>query len=629
MGRNQYKYLLEGLDPDYNFIGNRHYINFNNLRAGEYTLKVISSNSHNVWNEDPVEIKIHILPPFWQSWYALVFYIVAVMGIVTVIRWNAVKQVRLANSLEIEKLQHDQDRKMNEMKLRFFTNLSHELRTPLTLILAPLKELLNKKEQYQLTSQTENKISLINNNSVRLMNLINQLLDFRKVETGHATLRASKTEFVDFVTEICRPFKELANINNINFKTKFLLKEEELWGDKEKLEIIINNLLSNAFKHATENGKIEVALYEEEDEVLLTVSDNGPGIPKSELAFIFDRFYKGTESKTEGSSGIGLALVKSFVELHKGSISVVSDPFMLTQFTVSLPKGAKHLKPDEMIHSEDQKKRTVLKDVIKEKIIYGKPSSLNPSDACVLVVEDNTEMREYLVNILNPMYRVESAENGIKGYDKARSLNPDLIISDVMMPEMDGFEFCKKLRADEDTATIPLILLTAKDDEQFKFMGIQMGADDYISKPFDPLLLIEKVKNILSRQKELQKKYSKSVRLEPSDIEITSSEEAFIEKAITIVEANLQNQIFTSDVLAAEMYMSTSSLYRRLKSLTGYSTAEFIRSLRIKRAAQLMADKEKTITEITYEVGFNDVKHFRTVFQKHFKCTPSEYRQKL
>ncbi|WP_340114621.1 hybrid sensor histidine kinase/response regulator transcription factor [Maribellus mangrovi] len=628
-GGNLYKYKLEKYDNDWQYLGTRRFVNFNSLRAGEYELLLMSANSHNVWNTEPTTLTIEILPPFWQTWYALLFYIITIVGIVTVIRWNAVKQVRLANSLEMEKLKHRQDQKIHELRLRFFTNLSHEFRTPLTLILAPLKELLRKKEEYQLSEETEHKIKIINNNSVRLMKLINQLLDFRKLETGNEKLAASKTNLVEFVTELCYPFQELAEINNILFKTNFAINTTDLWIDRDKIEIIFNNLLSNAFNHVQENGKIEVALYEEEEEVLLTVSDNGHGIPKSELEFIFDRFYRGADSKKDGSSGIGLALAKHFAELHKGNLSVVSEPFKLTQFTLAIPKGTGHLKPDEIIEPKAEKKRSGISDVVMKNIFPDKPVEAIASDECILVVEDNREMREYLLTILAPLYHVETAENGKEGYEKALTLKPDLIVSDVMMPEMDGFEFCKKLRENDSTSTIPLIFLTAKDDEQFRFLGTQLGADDFISKPFDPVLLTEKVKNIFSRRKKLQKKYSKSVRLEPSDVEITSSEEMFIENAISIVEDNLQNSKFNSDALASEMHMSTSSLYRRLKSLTGYSTAEFIRSLRIKRAAQLMADKEKTITEIAYDVGFNDVKHFRTVFQKQFKCTPTEYRQKL
>lgn len=629
MGGNQYKYKLENHDEDWREIGQRRFVNFNNLPPGEYRLMVKSANSHNLWNETPTQLEIIVHPPFWQTWYALIFYILVIVGIVTIIRWNAIKQVSLANKLEMEKMQHEQDQKINEMKLRFFTNISHEFRTPLTLILAPLKELLTKKDQYKLSRETENKIKIVQNNSARLMRLVNQLLDFRKIESGNTKLYAVKTNIYDFVSEVCHPFFELAQINNIIFKLNLKVKTQNIYIDREKIEIIIYNLISNAFKHAPENGRIEVTLFEEEEEILLSVSDNGPGIPKSEINNIFDRFYQVGQKRSGGGSGIGLALVKRFAELHKGTISVVSEPDKHTEFTVTLPKGKDHLQPEEILSEETAEKTITKREQVLNAVIHGKSKLVTKPECCILVIEDNSEMNQYLQDLLEPLYCVESAVNGAEGYEKAVQIKPDLIISDVIMSEIDGFELCKKIRTTESASTIPFIFLTAKSDEQFRLLGAQLGADDFISKPFDPNLLLQKVKNVLESRKKLQKQYSKSVRLEPSDIEITSAEEIFIEKIISVIEENLQNATFSSDVLATEMGMSNSSLYRRLKGLTGYSTAEFIRSIRIKRAAQLLADKNRTISEIAYDVGFNDVKHFRTVFQKQFSCSPSEYRDKL
>lgn len=628
-GRNHYKIYLENYDKDWNTIGLRRFAIFNNLKPGEYLLHVKCSNRHKIWNEEAATLRIVIEPPIWQTWYALLFYILVVVGIVTVIRLNAIKQVRLANSLEMEKLQHQQDLKINELKLRFFTNLSHEFRTPLTLILAPLKELLGKREDYQLSNEAQNKIGIVQNNSLRLMNLVNQLLDFRKVESGNMRLAASNTNLEEFIAEICHPFIELARINNISFKLNTSLKTKNIWVDRDKLEIILNNLISNSFKNIRADGKIEVALYEEEDVVLLCISDNGLGIPKVDIDNIFERFYRVGQSTGHGSSGIGLALVKRYTELHKASISVVSEVNKRTEFTLSLLKGSNHLAPEEMVELEHSEKEFVHKEQFFNSVLPIKEKPIAKSDDCILIVEDNPEVNAYLVSVLEPLYSVYSAHDGLEGYDLALDKIPNLIISDVMMPKMDGFEFCKKIHENTATGTIPFIFLTAKSDEQFKLLGTQLGADDFLSKPFDPNLLLEKVKNILESRKKLQKQYSKSVRLGPSEIEITSGEEIFIEKVILTIEENLQNDKFSSDVLASEMNMSNSSLYRKLKGLTGSSTAEFIRSIRIKRAAQLLVDKERTITEIAYEVGFNDVKHFRTVFQKQFACTPSEYRAKL
>jgi signal transduction histidine kinase/ligand-binding sensor domain-containing protein/DNA-binding response OmpR family regulator len=628
-GKNLYQVFLENYDKDWNNIGHRRFAIFNNLKPGEYLLNVKCSNRHKIWNEEPTTLRIIVKPPIWQTWYALLFYILVVVAIVTIIRWNAIKQVRLANNLEMEKMQHEQDQRLNEMKLRFFTNLSHEFRTPLTLILAPLRELLGKKEEYQLSNEAQNKIGIVQNNSLRLMKLVNQLLDFRKVESGNMKLFASNTDLEEFVAEVCHPFFELARINNIKFQLNTSLKTKNIWIDRDKIEVVINNLVSNAFKYIHENGKIEISLFDEEDEVLLSVADNGPGIPKTEINNIFERFYRVGQNKGYGSSGIGLALVKRYVDLHKGAISVVSEVNKHTEFTIALKKDSKHLLAEEMVKTERKDPGFVRKEQFFSSVLPSKEKSFVKSEDCILIVEDNPEILDYLKSILEPLYCVYTAENGIEGFELAGQKKPNLIISDVMMPKMDGFEFCKKIRENEATATIPFVFLTAKSDEQFRLLGTQLGADDFLSKPFDPNLLLEKVKNILSRDKKLQKQYSKTIRLGPSEIEITSSDEIFIEKVILTIEENLQNHKFSSDVLASEMNMSNSSLYRKLKALTGNSTAEFIRSIRIKRAAQLLADKDRTITEIAYEIGFNDVKHFRTVFQKQFSCSPSEYREKL
>ncbi|MBT3382616.1 MAG: response regulator [Prolixibacteraceae bacterium] len=629
MGGNKYKYFLENHDEKWNFIGHRHFINFNNLKPGEYLLKVKSSNSHNVWNENPAELIIRIKPPFWQTWYALVFYILAVVGIVSIIRWNAVKQVRLANSLEMEKMQHSQDQKLSELKFQFFTNISHEFRTPLTLILAPLKDLIEGRKKQQIPVEAQHKIQLIQKNSLRLMRLVNQLLDFRKVETGNEKLLARLNNIEEFVNEVCHPFSELAQINEIRFKIHASIKAKNIWFDQYKLEIVLNNLISNAFKFTKENGKIEVALYEEEDVVLLSVSDNGCGIAQTELKYIFDRFYRVDKGDGEGSSGIGLALVKRFVEMHKGTISVSSQPDIHTEFIISLPKGTSHLEENEMIRSTETTSNFVTTETMLPGFFPSREKIKDKASECILIVEDNREINEYLTSLLEPLYCVETAFDGMEGYNKVIERKPDLIISDVMMPKVDGFELCRRIKDNEETSTLPIILLTAKNANQFKLLGAQSGADEYISKPFDPNYLLQKIRSLLDIRAMLKKQFGKSVRLEPSDIEITSSEEIFIKKTISIIEENLQVSGFSSEVLASNLNMSNSSLYRKLKALTNSSTAEFIRSIRIKRAGQMLANKELTITEIAYDVGFNDVKHFRTVFQKYFGCSPSEYRDKL
>lgn len=627
-GKNQYAYKLDNFDKDWNSIGTRHFINFNNLRPGEYTLNIKSASSNYIWNEQPRKLKIIIRPPIWQTWYAIVFYVFLVLGIVTIIRWNAVKQVRMANSLEIEKLKHQQDQRVSEMKFQFFTNISHEFRTPLTLIFAPLKELIHKAQAYDIKDEALEKIQVIYRNTNQLMKLINQLLDFRKAETENLKLVARYLNIEDFIQEACYPFFELAKIKDIIFQIDSTLKNKDIWFDRDKMEMIINNLISNAFKFSKSTGFVRITLEENTNEVIVKVADTGKGIPSSAIDHVFERFYQVDNGENIGSTGIGLALVKYLVELHQGIIEVDSELGKGTEFRLKLKKGKEHLKPEQLFANEAESNTFVREESTLNRFLPSRKKRKIASDECILIVEDNPDVNQYLVTLLEPFYCVESALNGKQGFAKAVELIPDLIISDVMMPEMDGFELCKKVKANNLTATVPVILLTAKSADQYKLMGIQTGADDYISKPFDPDYLIEKVQKLLISQAKLKKQYSKSIRLDPSDIEIEASDEVFLKKCISTIEKNLQNDDFSTETLATILNLSSSSLYRKLKSLTNLSSAEFIRSIRIKRAAQLLQDKNKTVSEVAFEVGFNDMKNFRQVFHKYFNCTPSEYRDK-
>jgi len=626
-GKNQYAYQLENFDKEWNYIGTQHFINFNNLHPGEYTLNIKSSSNNYIWNEQPRKLKIIVMPPIWQTWYAILFYVMLIVGIVSIIRWNAVKQVRMAKNLEIEKIKHEQDQRISEMKFQFFTNISHEFRTPLTLIFAPLKELLHKAEVYKLQDEAIEKIQVVFKNTNQLMKLINQLLDFRKAETENLKLVARLLNIEDFVEEACYPFFELAKIKDIKFRIDSALKNKEIWFDRDKMEMIINNLVSNAFKFNKTGGFVSIVLEENATELIVKVTDGGKGIPSSAVDHIFERFYQVDNSENIGSTGIGLALVKYLVELHQGIIEVESELGKGTEFRLRLKKGKDHLKPDQLYANEAESNAFVRQESPLHRFLPLRSKRKTASDTCILVVEDNPDVNQYLVTLLEPYYRVESALNGKEGFNRTIELIPDLIISDVMMPEMDGFELCKKVRENSLTSTVPVILLTAKSADQYKLMGVQIGADDYISKPFDPDYLMEKVQKLLLSHAKLKKQYSKSIRLDPSDVEIDATEEVFLKKCISIIEKNLQNEGFTAETLATHLNVSNSSLYRKLKSLTNLSSAEFIRSIRIKRAAQLLQDKNKTISEVAYEAGFNDLKNFRQIFQKQYRCSPTEFRK--
>ena len=625
-GKNQYAYKLDNFDNVWNNIGSQHFISFNNLPAGEYTLNIKSSSSNYIWNEQPRQLKIIINPPIWQTWYAILFYLLMVLGIVTIIRWNAVKQVQMAKNLEIEKIKHEQDQRISEMKFQFFTNISHEFRTPLTLIFAPLKELIQKAQAYKLHEEALEKIQVIYKNTNQLMKLINQLLDFRKAETENLKLVARYVNIEDFINETCYPFFELAKNKDIIFRIESTLNNKNIWIDRDKMEMIVNNLVSNAFKFNNIAGFVKITLEENANEVILKVSDSGKGIPPSAINHIFERFYQVDNGENIGSTGIGLALVKYLADLHHGIVEVESELGKGTEFRLKLKKGKDHLKSEQLLMNEAESITIVKEESALNRFLPLRNKKKISSDTCILIVEDNPDVNQYLVTLLENSHRVESAINGMQGFSMAIELIPDLIISDVMMPEMDGFELCKKVKANILTATIPVILLTAKSADQYKLMGIQTGADDYISKPFDPDYLIEKVRKLLELQTKLKKQYSKSIRLDPSDIEIEATDEVFLKKCIATIEKNLQNEGFSAETLATILNLSNSSLYRKLKSLTNLSSAEFIRNIRIKRAAQLLQDRNKTVSEVAYEVGFNDLKNFREVFHKQFNCSPSEFR---
>ncbi len=620
--RNQYSYKLEGYDKEWVLAGTKRSVTYINLKPGDYQFKVRGSNNNYVWNMEGTSLSFNIKPAPWKSWYAIVIYVLFITGIVLLIRWNAVKQVRLANSLEMEKVQNEQAHQLNEMKLRFFTDISHEFRTPLTLILGPIKEILDENSENR-------RLKVVYKNAKRLMTLVNQLLEFRRIETDTLRLKASKNNIVDFTKEVCISFEELAKINNIQFNYNIQFKSKQVWFDVEKMEMILNNLISNAFKYIGSGSVVEVSLSEGNGFVCIHVIDNGSGISEEDIKLIFNRFYQSRKNNKLGSTGIGLNLVKRLVELHKGEINVESVPNVKTEFIVKLRKGEEHFT------NEEKTEQSFIQSSFNAKT--GIPLQLKPESHSkafdekrnsILIVEDNQEIREYLKELLEKEYNVDRAENGKIGYEMALENEYDLILSDVLMPEMDGIEFCKKLKTNIETSHIPVILLTAKSANQFRLEGLAYGAEAYMTKPFNPEELKVQVNTILEARQKVKERFGKIITLEPTDIEITSQEEEFIEKVIKSIEENIENSDFRSEDLARLVGTSTTTLYRKLKSLTGQSSNDIIRTIRLKRAAQLLRDSKNTISEVAYSVGFNDVKYFRKCFSKQFSSTPSDYRNR-
>jgi signal transduction histidine kinase/DNA-binding response OmpR family regulator len=646
--KNEYEYKLEGFSDEWIQAGNQRTATYTNLDPGDYTFRVKGSNNDLIWNEEGSEVAITILPPWWKTKAAFVAYALLIILIFYSFRSYLVSKQKMKNNLIIKDLEKKKIEEVNQMKLRFFTNISHEFRTPLSLIMGPIESMLEMKS---LDKGVTRQLKLMQGNAERLFRLINQLMDFRKIETGNMQLRASKDDIVRFLKEIKNAFNEFAKKHHITYEISAPVDKVEMYFDHDKLDKVFYNLLSNAFKFTPDHGTISVMIHmidkngsdNPRQHLEIIVQDTGAGISSDRLPKVFDRFYQiGNTSKfkrtvKQEGTGIGLALSKELIELHHGNIQVQSMEGLGTKFIIHLPVDDSHLTPEEIVHQPDY-------DAYMHNELYKFLSSDEPSEELsqtnesgsesnekagnlkkILVVEDNHEVREFIRVSLEPEYQVYEAEDGIAGFDAAQKEVPDLIINDIMMPRMDGVELTGKLKKDDITCHIPVILLTAKDTVEFKIKGLEIGADDYICKPFNVRLLKTRIKNLIENRVTLQNKFRKDILLEPKEVAVTSSDEKFLKKAMQVVENHISDSSFNVMVFVKEMGMSRSVMYRKLEAVTGQSVNEFIRSIRLKRAAQLLALNEFTISEITYEVGFNDPQYFSKCFSKQFGKTPSAY----
>mgnify|MGYP000176845682 CR=1 FL=1 len=637
--KNQYAYKLEGFDKDWNYIENKKSATYTNLDDGNYVFKVKASNNDGLWNEKGVELPITILPAPWATWWAYLLYAIILISVILLIIKYSLIRISERNELKQERLEKERIEEVNKLKLELFTNISHDFRTPLTLILGPLERLLKTEVKNDFITKQH---KVMYRNASTLMELINQLLDFRKSESGKLLLSASKSNIVPFVNNIKLAFDELARAKNIDFSLKSNNDEIEVWFDQTKLKKIIFNLLSNAFKFTPKGGKItiEISVSKKSKKnktdscVKLKVTDNGSGISKANKKFIFDRFYQLGE---RSGTGIGLSLTKNLVELHKGTIKVKSNENKGTSFTVKLPLGHAHLSSNQMVETikpiAENNMFNVGKAAYVDKAIIEQEEQKQVADkttekslASILIVEDNVEVRTFIKSIFLNKYNIFDAENGKKAIEIAKNQNIDLIVSDVMMPVMDGMEMCNEIKTNIKTSHIPVILLTAKTSQEAQKSGYQIGADAYITKPFDANILEVRVENLIKSRKNLINKFKKDIILQPKELTVTSADEVFLKKAIDIVEQNISSPEFSIAMFIDEMGTSRSVLYRKLKALTDQSISEFIKTIKLKRAAQLISKSDMNISEIAFDLGFNDLKHFRKSFKKLFHVLPSQYR---
>ncbi|MEP3382144.1 MAG: two-component regulator propeller domain-containing protein [Maribacter dokdonensis] len=620
---NSFEYMLEGFDEDWiSTSSNSRTVQYTNLFPGEYTFKIKSSNSDGYWS-NVNSYNIIIKPPFWLTYQALILFIAFLVLVIYLIRKEMKNRLRLKQELVTEKVNRERDIKLNNEKLRFFTNISHELRTPLTLILGPAKQLLEESNENSSDYQ-KSRFNLIHQNASRLLNLVNQVLDFRKAQTGELKLKVSKTDILLFTTNTFDSFKEFAFNKQIDFNIISEVEHLFGWIDRDKFDKILYNLLSNAIKFTNKYGHVDlfVKLKEnDENTLVIEVSDDGIGIPLKSQEKIFTRFYQATNSKENNTgSGIGLSLVKSLVELHKGTIVVESKPNEGSTFTVEIP-----------IHRESYSKKEVFEFISNKEIsepetfvpIKRKTTNTDIKDK-ILVIEDNTELRKYLIDYLSTYYKVYEAENGEEGLQLCRKIKPMLCVADVMMPVMDGLEFCNELKNDEFISHIPVILLTALSENEDKVKGYDVGADSYLVKPFDPSLLKSVIVNTIKTRLELKAKFSDEVESEVGLLTHSPIDRELMDQVTNIIEEHIDDVDLTTNVLCQELGMSSSKLYRKIKELTDLAPNEFIRTIRLKKSAKLLRSKKYNVSEVTNLVGFNDPLYFSRCFKKQFGFPPSK-----
>ncbi|PWJ37940.1 hybrid sensor histidine kinase/response regulator transcription factor [Sediminitomix flava] len=615
---NLYKYKLVGFDQDWiSADAMQREAKYTNLSPGEYQLLVKGANGDNVWNPQPISLHIKVLPPWWLSWWAKWMYVMLFFAAISFFSRYSIITARRKSQLEMEKFEREKLEDLSQLKLQFFTNISHELRTPLTLIHTPIEQLI-KKGRNLSEHEREKSYQLIFKNVQHLMRLVNQLLDFRKVDQGKMKLQLMRGNWNTFIEQVFHSFKEFAEHEHIDFN--FHSEGSDIHGymDNDKLEKIMYNLLSNAFKF-TYQGEINLSVKRADDKVKITLQDTGIGISEEKQEHLFNRFYQVENLKTakHRGTGIGLAFTKSLVELHNGTIEFESETNKGTTFYLEFPLSVENYEGEqielnqELVSKEDTNEEEDLLEV-----------STKPK---VVVIDDNHSIRELLQSLLEETYEVFLAEDGEKGLSLAKEVMPNLILSDIMMPILDGYELTKKIREDSQLCHLPIVLLTAKNSENSKLKGYEYGVDAYVTKPFNSDVLLARIHTLIENRSNQQKRFRTDIDIQPSEITFTPIDEKFLNRLVGIVEENISDSEFTVEKLALEYGATPLRLNQKLKALTGQTAKGFIRNIRLKRAAQMLKLGRFSVSDVTYEVGFNDLKYFRNCFKKEFGVPPSHY----
>jgi signal transduction histidine kinase/DNA-binding response OmpR family regulator len=615
----KYAYRLEGFNKNWLYTdGNARKVTYTNLDPGEYTFYVKASNDQGVWNEQPVAVKIIVLAPFWRTPLAYLIYVLAGLAILYFARRMVIQQTKMRLALE-------QAHELDLMKTRFFTNVSHEFRTPLSLILTPLERMIGAAEEPVRRTQYQ----LIHRNARRLLNLVNQLLDFRRMEVNELKLHATDGDIVQFIEEAAGSFTDIAEKKQIKFSYSATLKSLYARFDHDKLERIIFNLLSNAFKFTGEKGQVTVEVDTTTSEagtaLDIKIKDTGIGIPEDRHDKIFERFFQHEVPGTlvNQGSGIGLAITREFISLMDGLIVVESEEGVGSVFTVILPvtEAVPAVAPPAIIETEAMQ--------AEAEPASGIVTTPGKKEHTVLLVEDNEDFLFYLKENLREYYNIAEAVNGKEGWQKTLSVHPDIIVSDISMPVMSGIELCDKIKQDPRTKHIPVVLLTALTSEEQQLRGLETGAADYMTKPFNFEILVSKIKNLLRQQQSLKQAFTKLVAVKTTDVQVEDPNQRFVQEALAIVERNISNAGFSVEELSRALLLSRAAVYKRLFVLTGKTPIEFIRQLRLQRAAQLLEKSNMTVAEVAYETGFNNPKYFSKYFKTEYGKLPSAYQSEI
>ena len=628
-GKIQYAYKLEGVDDNWVYTGNnRQFATYNQLAKGSYTFLVKATDENRLWSSEVTQFKIQKLPAFYETWWAYLIYSVLVFIGLYWALCIVQNRLQLRNELKIAQIDKEKSEELTQTKLRYFTNISHDFLTPLTIISCLIDDIETSSKK-QLPQY-----GIMRSNVNRLKRLLQQVLDFRKVESGNMKLKITNGEIVAFVRDVCYThFSPLIQKKKIDFTFTADPNQIQAYFDADKIDKVVFNLLSNAFKYTPEAGNIKIHLqsYEKDNHTYLTIkiSDTGVGIAPEDLSSVFTRFYYNSKTDASETNGIGLSLTKDLIELHHGTITAESKLNVGSCFIITIPIDKESFIDSELVKSTQiliNEENITETSIDEEEWIESNPKN-EKVNVNILLVEDNEDLLHTMQKILSSRYNVLGSSNGIEAMEILKTANIDIIISDVMMPEMDGLELCRTLKNNIETSHISIILLTAKNSVDDRIECYNAGADGYISKPFDLKVLEARINNFITNKKDKQQEFKSNVEINISTLEYPSIDEQFLNNAIVIIEKYLAETEFDINTFAEHLNMSKSSLYRKIKTMTGLSPIEFIRNIRLKHACQMLKDKSISISEVAYSVGFSDPKYFTSCFKTEFNITPSEYQK--